>query len=407
VSSAPIVRGALLTDAAGRIAAVGPEDRVPRPDDAVPRHYPDAALLPGFVNAHTHLELTGLAGQLDEPDFFAWLQHVRHAKEDVSDATFSDWARAGVRDAWRHGITTVADTGTSGAVAVALTELRGAGVAYQEAIAPEPDRAAAALADVRTAVERLRAVAGPRVAIGVSPHAPYTVSPDLYRSVAAYARAAGLPLAGHVAESPAETAFVRDGDGPFAAGWRRRGIPLGAPAASPVKRLAELGVLGPDFLVIHAVQTDEADRATLAETGCAIVVCPRSNRRHGHGMPPVAGYRAAGLRVGLGTDSVASVGSLDVLADAREARLLAGLSAEETLRLLTLDGARCLGWDGAVGSLAVGAWADLGVWRLPTPLPAPDLAAEALLLARPADLLATFVSGRPVYEAPTEGADRG
>jgi cytosine/adenosine deaminase-related metal-dependent hydrolase len=406
MSAAPIERGALLTDATGRIAAMGPDDRVPHPDDAVSRSYPDAVLLPGFVNAHTHLELTGLGGQVDEPDFFGWLQHVRRAKEAAAAATFGEWARTGVRDAWRHGITTVADTGTSGATALALTELGGAGVVYHEAIAPEPDRAAAALQDVRVTVERLRAAAGPRVAIGISPHAPYTVSPPLYRAVAAYARAAGLPLAGHVAESPAETALVRQGDGPFAAAWRRRGIPLAPPAASPVSLLARLGVLGPDFLAIHAVQTDEADRATLAETGCAVVVCPRSNRRHGHGAPPVAGYLAAGLRVGVGTDSVASVGSLDLLADAREVRVLAGLSAEDTLRLLTVGGARCLGWEHEVGSLAVGAWADLGVWRLPTPLPAPALAAEAVLLARPADLLATFVSGQPVYEAPTEGPDR-
>lgn len=405
--SAPIVRGALLTDAAGRIAALGPEDRVPHPGDAVARHYPDAVLLPGFVNAHTHLELTGLAGELEEPDFFAWLLHVRHAKEAVTGATFREWARAGVRDAWRHGTTTVADTGTSGAVAAALTELGGAGVVYHEAIAPEPERAETALAELRTAVERLRAAAGPRVTIGVSPHAPYTVSPPLYRAVAAYARAARLPLAGHVAESPAETALVRDGAGPFAAGWRRREIPLGPRVASPIRLLADLGVLGPDFLAIHAVQTDDADRATLAATGCAIVVCPRSNRRHGHGLPPVAGYLAAGLRVGVGTDSVASVGSLDVLADAREVRVLAGLSAEQTLRLLTLEGARCLGREGETGALAVGAWADLGIWRVPAPLPEPDLAAEAVLLARPADLLATFVSGRPVYEALTEGPDRG
>ena len=399
--------GVLLTDSAGRIAAVGTDDQVPRPEDAVVRRFPGAALLPGFVNAHTHLELTGLAGQIAEPDFIDWILHIRRAKDAATPETFCDWARAGVRDTWRHGITTVADTGTSGAVALALSELGGAGIVYQEAIAPEPDRAAAALAGVRDAVERLCAAAGPRVTIGVSPHAPYTVSPALYRAAAAYAREAGLPLAGHIAESPAESAFVRAGAGPFADGWRRRGIPLGPPARSPIELLAELGVLGPDFLAIHAVQADAADCATLAETGCAVVVCPRSNRRHGHGAPPVAAYLSAGLRVGLGTDSVASVGALDLLADAREVRLLAGLSAEDTLRLLTVGGARCLGREGEIGTLAAGAWADLAVWRLPLPPPTPDLAAEALLLARRTDLLATFVSGRPVYEAPTEGADRG
>jgi 5-methylthioadenosine/S-adenosylhomocysteine deaminase len=405
VTSPPVPHGAILIDPQGRIAAVGPDGQVPRPGNAAADAYADAALLPGFVNAHTHLELTGLRGQVTEPDFFQWIQHVRRAKEDTSQETFLQWARQGLREAWRHGTTLIADTGTSGAVARALTELHGAGIVYHEAMAPEPGKATLTLGSLRADVERLRAAVGDRVVIGVSPHAPYTVSRTLYQQVADYARSEGLPLAGHIAESRAEVELVASAGGPFADAWRRRGIPLDPPAPSPVRLLEHLGVLGKDFLAIHAVQTDEADAQALARAGSAIVLCPRSNRRHGHGAPPLSRYLSLGLRVALGTDSLASVASLDPVAEGREARVLSGLSAEDTIALLTLGGARALGCDRETGSLEPGKWGDLCLVRLPTPIPQdPGLAAEALLLGRPEDIVATFVSGRAVHEARGEGA---
>lgn len=413
----PIADGAVLVDGGGRISALGAEEGVPGPPGAEVLRYPEAALLPGLVNAHTHLELTGLRGRLDDPDFVDWIQHVRRAKDETREETFVEWARAGVRETWAHGVTTVGDTGTSGAAARALTELSGAGVVYHEVIHPDPTRADHALATLRETVARLRQEAGARVKIGVSPHAPYTVSRPLYRRVAEFARREGLPLAGHMAESRAESELVSAARGPFADAWRGRGIPVDPPAASPVRLLEELGVLGPDFLAIHAVQTDERDTEILARAGCGVVLCPRSNRRHGHGAPPLGRYRERRLRLALGTDSAASVNTLDLLAEAREARWLGGLSAEEALRLATLGGAAALGLEPEIGSLEPGKWADLVVIRLDGPdgparptraaRPArlrrllegpPDLIAEAILLAQPADILATFVGGRPVYQ---------
>ncbi|MBI2071600.1 MAG: amidohydrolase family protein [Gemmatimonadetes bacterium] len=401
----PIPNGSVLVDPRGRIATLGPEESVPRPPDSELLRYPDAALLPGLVNAHTHLELTGLRGRVREPDFFQWIQQIRRAKEETRDETYLEWAREGVREAWAYGTTTVGDTGTSGAVVRALTELGGAGVVYYEAIHPDAGRADVTLVAVRDTVARLRREAGPRVAIGVSPHAPYTVSRALYRRVVEYARSEGLALAGHIAESPAETDFVSAGRGPFAEAWRRRGIPLDPPVATPVRLLEELGVLGPDFLAIHAVQADERDADALARAGSAVVVCPRSNAHHGHGAPPLSRYLERGLRLALGTDSVASVDTLDLLAEAREARWLAGLSAEAALHLATLGGAAALGQEAAIGSLEPGKWADLVLVRLHRPVPTlPEMAAEAILLARPEDILATFVAGRPVYQTQPGGA---
>jgi 5-methylthioadenosine/S-adenosylhomocysteine deaminase len=395
----------VLVDSHGRIAALGVDERVPTPPGAHDLRYPDAALLPGFVNAHTHLELTGLRGRVTAPDFFQWIQDIRRAKDETPAAAYVEWAREGVRDTWRYGTTTVADTGTSGAVVRALTELGGAGVVFHEAIHPDPGRADATFETVRDTVARLRSEAGPRVTVGVSPHAPYTVSRNLYRRVAEYARAEGLPLAGHIAESRAEVEFVSAGQGPFADAWRGRGIPLGPQAASPVRLLEDLGVLGPDFLAIHAVQVDERDADALARAGSAVVTCPRSNARHSHGAPPLERYLKRGVRLALGTDSVASVDTLDLLAEAREARWLGGLSAEAALRLATLGGAAALGRDREIGSLEPGKWADLVVVRLDPLAARPgDQAAEAILLARPEDILATFVSGRQVYPARSGGA---
>ena len=144
----------------------------------------------------------------------------------------------------------------------------------------------------------------------------------------------------------------------------------------------------------------------LRQTGSAVVTCPRSNTRHGHGAAPLNQYLEAGIRLALGTDSVASVEDLDLWAEARQVRLLASLSAETTLRLLTIEGAKALGQEGEIGSLEPGKWADVVVLRLPGPVPRqPDLAAEALLLSRPQDIVATFVSGRPVHEAYPGGAE--
>src|SRR5205823_5718903 len=193
-------------------------------------------------------------GAVPVADFFDWIQHVRQRKAAMSRDVLQASARQRVRDAWAAGITTVADTGDTGAAAAALKELDGRGVVYQEVFGPHPDQVDESFAGLVAAVDRLRTEAPGNLQIGVSPHAPYSVSAPLFRKVAGWARDEGLPLAVHLAESAAETAFVTQGKGPFADMWRRRQIPLPEPARSPVSYLAGLGVLGPTTLVIHAVQ---------------------------------------------------------------------------------------------------------------------------------------------------------
>jgi cytosine/adenosine deaminase-related metal-dependent hydrolase len=389
--------GALLIGAEGRIVAVGPEVAVPRPPDVLAEDFGDALLLPGLINTHTHLELTGLEGGPPGPDFAAWISRVRTDKAARGPEAFLAAARRGLAGCWAAGVTTVADTGDSGAVIEALAECGGSGIAYQEVFGPHPDQRDESLAGLRQAVARLARFAGGRVRIGVSPHAPYTVSGPLYSATAAWARDAGLPIAVHLAESPAESALLYGGTGSFAEAWRGRGIPMPTPLGhTPVGWLAAHGVLSDRTLCIHVVQAARADIRLLARANVAVAHCPLSNRAHGHGDAPLAELLAAGLRVSLGTDSILSVGTLDLLAEARAARALAGLDPAHALALCTRDAARALGLESEIGTLAPGSWGDCFVIRGGAGPPHAS-AEERVLASGPGDVLATFVGGRDVY----------
>ncbi len=386
VTAPPIEDGAVLVDASGRVAAVGPHEKVPAPQGAQSLHFPDAELLPGLVNCHTHLELTHLGGggKHEEPEFLKWIRRIRELKDATPAEAFYEAAVAGIRDCWAHGVTCVAETGSTGAVMRALHDLGGRGIVYQEVFGPDPAKCAASMAELETAVRPLRRLAASQLVLGVSPHAPYTVSGPLYEAVADFGRREHLPIALHVAESKEETALVRDGQGPFAEALRARGIAVEARHLSPVQYLVRLGVIERGTLCIHCVGVDAADVQVLRQAGASVAHCPRSNAAHRHGVMPLRLLREAGAPIGLGTDSVVSVGVLDLWAEADAA----GLRGEAALCALTIDGARALGWDSEIGSLEVGKAADLAVFT-PTvpyrPLPSPTV-------------VLTVVSGRIVHQ---------
>jgi cytosine/adenosine deaminase-related metal-dependent hydrolase len=397
VEGPPIERGALLIGADGRIEAVGADSAVPRPDDVPAVNLENAAILPGLVNTHTHLELTGFEGGVAAGDFATWIRRLRELKTTRTPEDYLGAARRGLKDCFAAGITTVADTGDSSSVIEALAEAGGCGIAYQEVFGPHPDQAAESLSGLQARVRRLHGLARGRIRIGVSPHAPYTVSGTLYGAVAGWARAEGLPLAVHIAESAAETQLLRAGSGPFAAAWMARRIPLPASAnRSPIEWLAEHGVLTEQTLCIHAVQISPGDIRRMVESGVAVAHCPLSNRAHGHGSAPLAALLAAGIRVGLGTDSVVSVGRLDLMAEARAAKNSASLDANETIELCTLGGARALGMESEIGSLHPGKWADLTVVQLSSSSASP---AEQVLSSSTHEVMLTYLGGREVYRS--------
>ena len=388
----------MLVDECGRIAEIGPDSDVPNPPSARTLDCPNAAALPGLVNLHTHLELTGLRGAVPDEDFFAWIGRVRNAKESLSEAEFAAAAVSGLRETWHSGTTTVADTGTSGATVTALSELGGRGIYYQEAIAPDPSRCDATMQSLRASVEQLQNSASDSVTVGVSPHAPYTVSPQLYAAVASYARTEGLPLAAHLAESRAEWQLITLGEGQFAGMWRDRAIPPIEPARSSIEYVQRFGILGRDLLAIHCVHVDEADLSHMSELNVPVAACPRSNLRHGHGYPPLADFIGANLRIGFGTDSAASVDSLDIRMEAKLAHERSGLSAVDCVRMLTLDGAAAVGLDGETGSLDPGKWADICLIELSdTRRRATELLACDLLDSVASPVAVTIVGGRVVY----------
>lgn len=408
VAGPPIANGAVLIGDDGRILDAGPSHVVPSPPDTPSEHFPHSALIPGLVNAHTHLELTGIRSESPAEDFPAWIRSIRQLKEKRSVAEYREAAKAGLRASWAAGVTTIADTGDSGAVIEALAELGGSGVAYQEVFGPHPDQLATSLVQLESRIDRQLGFTGPRVRLGVSPHAPYTVSGPLYRATASLAERRELPIAVHVAESRAESELIRSAGGPFGDAWRARGIPLPddvrqlaapLPIRSPIRWLEASGILGPDTLCIHAVQTDAGDLAVMTRRDVAIAHCPLSNSAHRHGEAPLGAYLAAGLRVGLGTDSAASVGELDLFAEARAARGLGQLDVAGALRLITIGAAEAIGMSD-VGVIAPGAWGDVAIVAVgqssDRPIDGPSVEA-AVLAAGPDAVRATFLAGREVH----------
>jgi 5-methylthioadenosine/S-adenosylhomocysteine deaminase len=368
--SRPPIRDATVAVEGARIVYVGPRRAAP-PAESV--DLGDAVLLPGLVNAHTHLELTAMRGLLEGLPFVEWIRALTRARQAVlDDDTMRDAARLGIAEGLAAGITTYADTSASGVTLGALAEMGVRGIMYQEVFGPDPAGRPESLAGLRRAVERLRPIETRLVRLGVSPHAVFTVHEDLLVDVVAYAMREQLPVAMHLAESDAEIAFLREGEGPFADGLRARSIAVARRSHSPVHLLVELGLMLARPLLIHCVKVDATDIAFIAEAGCPVAHCPASNAKLGHGIAPVLELLEAGVVIGLGSDSVASNNAMHLLGEARLAALVQGvrhgrpgaLSAVDALSLATLGGARALGLDDRIGSLDVGKDADLAAFPL-------------------------------------------
>jgi cytosine/adenosine deaminase-related metal-dependent hydrolase len=356
----------------GRIAYVGPRTNAPAGSDV---ELGDALLMPGLINVHTHLELTVMRGFLEDLDFPNWIIRLNGVKRAVLDReSMLDSARSGLAEGVRAGITTYADTCDSGVAFDAMLEAGVRGIMYQEVFGPDPAQCQKSLDELRAKIDAARPRQTSLVRVGVSPHAPYTVSDDLYRAVARYAIRENLPLAAHIAESEVEDQLVKRAEGVFADGLRKRGISVEPRAASSILLLGQLGVLDTKPLLIHCVRMHAREFNYLEGRTFSIAHCPASNAKLGNGTAPVLEMLFAGHVVGLGSDSVASNNRMDLLAEARAAvlaqRARVGrhdvLCARDALHLATLGGARALGIEDEVGSLDVGKSADLAAFPIDT-----------------------------------------
>ena len=394
----PPIANATVVEHEGRIVYVGERDAAPAGDDV---ELGDVALLPGLVNAHTHLELTVMRGFLEDLGFPDWIARLTKARRaTLSFDALVESSRAGIGEGLAAGVTTYADTSESGAPFVAMRETGVRGIVYQEVFGPDPAKCEESLTGLRTKVAALRANETSLVRIGVSPHAPYSVSDPLFRATAQYAESDRLPVAVHIAESEYESRYVTEATGPWADDHRRRGIAVVPRGASPVAVLERTGVLATRPLLIHCVRVATGDIALLAHHDCAVAHCPASNAKLGHGIAPLTELLEAALRVGLGSDSVASNNRMDLLDEARVAILMQRartgrhdtFSAAKALELATLGGARALGLDGEIGSLDVGKAADLAAFPLGDARSQPVYDPVTALLFSTAGAAATFVS---------------
>ncbi|MFQ3590601.1 MAG: amidohydrolase family protein [Chloracidobacterium sp.] len=412
MAGVPIQDGAVAVQD-GKILTLGPESevraRLARFGNLETVALGNAAICPGFVNVHAHLELTALRGRLEDLSFFDWIRtltDLRGAWMQAEDLELS--AQWGVVEAIRAGITTLADTETSGAGFRALCAGGLRGIAYQEVFGPDPMQAKKSLAGLKRRIEAQRPAETDLVRLGVSPHAVYSVSALLFRLVIEYAERQGLPVAIHCAESQAEDDFLRTGQGPFAEFLRSRGIGWTPPRVSAIRYLSDLNVLRVKPLLIHAVRATEEDIGLLTFHGARVAHCPKSNAKFGHGIAPVSRMRQRGVRVGLGTDSVASNNVCDLLDEGRFAQLLSRatqgdgqmLPAAALLQWMTLDGACVLGLDDQIGTLEVGKDADLVGISLVGPHlePVYDPVATVTTAATGRDVVLTVVKGRVVYD---------
>lgn len=340
------------------ITYVGPRAGAPPGHDV---ELGDVVLAPGLVNAHTHLDLTVLRGRFEGLAFFDWIRALTVARNELTPEQLFASALAGLHEGLLAGITTFADTAPNDAPLEAMLASGVRGIAYREVFGPDPAQCGTSLAVLCESVAAMRVRSTPLVSIGVSPHAPYSVSDDLFGAVARFARNEKLPLATHIAESEDESNLVARGEGAFAAFLRGREIEVNPRGRTPVEMLGKCGVLAANALLIHCVRCDDRDIATIAQHECGVATCPVSNRLLGHGTAPVASMLGANVRLGVGTDSMASNVRMDVL---HESRLALGAKADEraSWELATLGGARALRLDHLVGTLEVGKQADLAAF---------------------------------------------
>lgn len=404
-----VVEDAWIRIAEGRIREVV-TDGSPPPAGCL--ELGDAVVMPGLVLAHTHVDYGGFAGHGDGLDFLPWIRSLQARKTASKEPPdFLAGARLSCLQLVAAGVTGVGEATDPGeSAARALIESGLKAVCYQEEFGPDPADAPEVLARLRAKLDRLQELtAGTRVRVGVSPHAPYTISAPLFEGMVAEARSRGMGLSIHVAETEDEVALIRDGAGPLAEGLRARGIAVEARGVSPYGYLRERGWLdGPGpVLLVHGVLLEPEDLADLAGLEHAwLVHCPRSNSRLGEGMAPVAAARDAGVRWLLGSDGACSADRLDPFEELRiavylaraGARRAAAMRAEEPLHALWL-GHQALGF--GPGRIEPGAPADLVALDLGDPALAvgePDAAGLARRAAA-RDVCLTMVAGEVLYRS--------
>lgn len=372
----PPIRDGWVAVEQNRIVALGQGDGLDARAYGMLKPLGRVALMPGLVNAHVHLELSWLRGRVAPANqFTSWVKQlfaVRGRGELHDDPRVIEAAVFAAREARALGTVAVGDISNSLASVGPIEDAGLWGIVFHELIGFR-DTTGAMVERTRAAREDARRGRS-RVRVSVAPHAPYSVSPELFRAIGSEVASSDVPHTSiHAGESPEEVQLLADGTGEWArmlqwiGAWRDDWTP---PATGPVEYLDGLGVIGAGTLVVHAVQASDAGLARVAERDATIVTCPRSNQWVGVGAPPVARFYASGADVAVGTDSLASVGDLNLFQELRALRWLApDVPARRLVDSATLTGARALGLGDTLGSLTPGKQAEILAVRLPEDVP--------------------------------------
>ena len=365
ITRPPIANG-WVAIADGRVVGLG--ERIEQAPGAPVRDLGGVAVMPGLVNAHTHLELSWLRGKVPPAaSFHEWITQLfitrggRHEKAD--DPSVLEPMRVAVQELREAGVAAVGDISNSLASVDALGNAGLRSVVFHELLGFNLLNGRR-VEETRPLREQARARRPETVKVSVAPHACYSVSAQMFRAIREELDASGTRVTSvHVGESEGEMQFLRDGSGPWVGilkwvgSWVEEWQP---PQCGPVEYLETLGVLDADSLVVHGVQLSDASLARLADIGCTLVTCPRSNQWVGVGVPPVARFYASGVRVAVGTDSLASVGDLNLFSELKTMRWLApAIPARTLLESATLVGAQALGVGSEIGSIEAGKAAEL------------------------------------------------
>ena len=366
VEGPPIAGGALAVEE-GEIVAVGNLDLLKAVCPGEVFEFPGCVIMPGLVNAHSHLELTHFPAwklrhgmEYSPRTFVDWLIQVIKVKRGVTDEEFRHSVREGIRISLQSGTTALGEVLSRRELLPLYDQSPLAGRLFFEAIGHDPARCRGLMSELELSMDQPMGGFLP----GLSPHAPYTISPEFGRDLGKQAGEWGIPTAIHCAESVEEGTFLFDTSGPLAetfyhhVHWEQY---LSAPRrTTPVRYLDELGLLTPGATLVHCVHVTPADAEIMRDRELSVVLCPRSNDRLNVGKAPAHLFRKLGIPLALGTDSLASNDSLSLLDEARfAADCWPGLfPPEELLYMMTLGGARALGLEDLTGSLVPGKRAD-------------------------------------------------
>jgi cytosine/adenosine deaminase-related metal-dependent hydrolase len=352
---------AVVVDGRGAVVDLGPAGNLlPRHAGLAPERV-RGVLLPGLVNAHTHLELSAMRGQVrGGAGFVPWVEQMIGVRAESRPEDDSDAIEQAVADLDAFGTSAVGDISNSMSAVRPLARRGFVGRVFHEVFGiergPLEERVAALPKIVE---ERVGEWPTPELVYTPTPHTLYTTHAAVVRRLARDARERGSRISLHLAEHAAERRFLEHGDGPIP-GWYEARLKLRRdllewPGKSPIALADDLGALGPHAICVHLTDARPDELELVARRGAPVVFCPRSNLFIETRLPPLLAARAAGLLPGLGTDSLASNASLDVLAEARAlADRFSSVPARDLVRMATWEGARALGRDD-VGRIALGA----------------------------------------------------